>query len=245
MRKKIFKYLRKWHGRIGLMLSTFILLLAVTGVLLNHSDDWKLSSYYLNSPWLLAIYGIKGPVDITLYQIRHKAIFTADDQLWFDDKLIQKDSTSLKAVTFYHGIYIVFLENEFLLLSENGELIDKVVKPESLPKDILALAVDEKNIYTKTTKGIFYSNEALLNWHPEQNKLETLWSKPQELSQNIKTAITNKYRSHIITWERFIQDVHSGRILQRLGKWLMDIVAFLFIVLAVSGIYMWGRKKKK
>jgi uncharacterized iron-regulated membrane protein len=44
--------------------------------------------------------------------------------------------------------------------------------------------------------------------------------------------------------ERVFQDLHSGRLL---GPWriiLVDIVALLLIISALSGAWMWYKKKK-
>jgi hypothetical protein len=53
---------------------------------------------------------------------------------------------------------------------------------------------------------------------------------------SIETAVGD------IHWERVLFDVHSGRLFGRYGPWLMDIMAVLFVVLAVSGLVMARRR---
>jgi uncharacterized iron-regulated membrane protein len=38
-------------------------------------------------------------------------------------------------------------------------------------------------------------------------------------------------------------DLHSGRIVGGWGIYLVDIIALLFIIIAITGIWMWWYKK--
>ena len=48
-----------WHRRIGLLGLLLVIILAVTGILLNHTEKFKLDETYINNAWLLNWYGIK------------------------------------------------------------------------------------------------------------------------------------------------------------------------------------------
>ena len=45
--------LRAWHRGMGALAALFLLMLAVTGILLNHTLDLKLAERHLDWPWLL------------------------------------------------------------------------------------------------------------------------------------------------------------------------------------------------
>ena len=49
------------HRAFGLGLAVVALVLAVTGLLLNHSDDLHLAQRKVHAAWLLALYGIEAP----------------------------------------------------------------------------------------------------------------------------------------------------------------------------------------
>ena len=57
----------QWHRYIGVTVALFAILLAVTGMLLNHTGELDLDSTYVDSPWLQDWYGIKGPAHVTAY----------------------------------------------------------------------------------------------------------------------------------------------------------------------------------
>ena len=46
------------HWRIGLASAFFVLWLAVTGILLNHSRDWGLNHIFLDNPMILSAYNM-------------------------------------------------------------------------------------------------------------------------------------------------------------------------------------------
>jgi hypothetical protein len=52
------------------------------------------------------------------------------------------------------------------------------------------------------------------------------------------------YRGRVLTLERLMLDLHSGRLFGLGGTWLMDIVAALLVILAASGMWLWSRSGK-
>ncbi|MBE9533334.1 MAG: peptidase, partial [Proteobacteria bacterium] len=50
--------MRSLHRGMGAVVALFVLMLAITGVLLNHTSDLELDDSYLTWGWLLDHYGI-------------------------------------------------------------------------------------------------------------------------------------------------------------------------------------------
>ncbi len=48
----------RWHRQIGLAASLLMVLLAVTGIILNHNADWGTTHAEVKSEWLMAWYDI-------------------------------------------------------------------------------------------------------------------------------------------------------------------------------------------
>ena len=76
--------LRRWHRGTGLFLLLWVLLVAVTGVALNHSAGLGLDKLRLTSPLLLRLYAIelKEPQGIPVD--RHWLSVGGDRQLYLD-----------------------------------------------------------------------------------------------------------------------------------------------------------------
>ena len=64
------------------------------------------------------------------------------------------------------------------------------------------------------------------------------------ISPELNRKILARYRGHGLPLERVLLDLHSGRILGKWGVWLIDVVAILLFVLAITGSWMWFQRLK-
>ena len=64
------------------------------------------------------------------------------------------------------------------------------------------------------------------------------------LPKELKKKIEDKSLSKIITYERIVVDLHSGRLFGTFGVTLVDLVTIGLIILSVTGTYSWLRWKK-
>ncbi len=46
----------------------------------------------------------------------------------------------------------------------------------------------------------------------------------------------------VVTWDRLLLDLHTGRFFGHLGPYVMDLAAILLLLLAVSGGYNWLKR---
>ncbi len=244
-KKGRFKFFRKWHSYLGITASFFIIVLAVTGILLNHADDLALAKKSVDVRWVISIYGIRPPVDIQVFIVNDITLATADDQLYFSNQLLKKDSATLKGVISTPEGILAATSDEVLLLSTSGELIDTIDEFNNQKIGIEALGQSGNKIVIKIHSGILQTDSSLTNWSKFTQDRAATWSKPVKPTVEFMQQISHLYQSHIISWERVIQDIHSGRMIAKTGKYLDDIVAILLILLALSGIYMWLRSRKK
>lgn len=51
----------RWHRRVGMAAALFVVLLTVTGIVLNHNAALKLHTVHLQSGWLHSWYGLPDP----------------------------------------------------------------------------------------------------------------------------------------------------------------------------------------
>ncbi|MFT5351416.1 MAG: hypothetical protein ACI9MF_002239 [Gammaproteobacteria bacterium] len=51
------------------------------------------------------------------------------------------------------------------------------------------------------------------------------------------------YRGKGLSLERILLDLHSGRLLGNAGVFIVDLAALFFVFLALSGSWMWLRKR--
>ncbi|HFB64932.1 MAG TPA: PepSY domain-containing protein [Aeromonadales bacterium] len=240
-----FKLFRKWHSYLGITATIFIIILAVTGILLNHADDLELAKKPVGVPWIISVYGVLPPTNIQLFMVNDITLVSADDQLYIDNSLLKKDSAVLRGAISTAESIIAVTSDEVLLFTESGELIDTISEFNGRHVDIEALGQIGNDIFLKTRTDILQADPTLTHWHPLMENKVITWSKPVKPTAETMQQISHQYQSHILNWERVIQDIHSVRILQKSGKYLADVVAALLILLSLSGIYMWLKRKKK
>ena len=58
---------------------------------------------------------------------------------------------------------------------------------------------------------------------------------------NLRPELEEAYRGTGLTLERVLLDIHAGRIPGATGVFLVDAAALLFLVLAISGLWLWAR----
>ena len=64
---------------------------------------------------------------------------------------------------------------------------------------------------------------------------------PGNVSGSVR--ITNWRRGSGLPVERVLLDLHSGRIFGKPGVYVVDAAAILFLVLAASGVWLWGKRR--
>jgi len=78
-----------------------------------------------------------------------------------------------------------------------------------------------------------------------QSNKNVIWSQASsDENPNLK-ALELAYIGSEITLERFILDLHSGRIFGIVGIIFNDIFALLLISLAMSGFWIWNTRRAK
>ncbi len=73
----------------------------------------------------------------------------------------------------------------------------------------------------------------------------THWSAPTAPDKAELAELATAWRGRGVTVERLLLDLHSGRILGKTGRLIMDVVAVLLIVLSLSGIILSNARNRR
>jgi len=85
------------HRYGGLTAALFVLLLCITGILLNHSDTLRLHERFISNRWLLSVYGVAEP-ELLTYRAGDQYVSAAGMQLYLDDRHIGTLNSGLHGV---------------------------------------------------------------------------------------------------------------------------------------------------
>ncbi|WP_299795412.1 PepSY-associated TM helix domain-containing protein [uncultured Shewanella sp.] len=246
LKTKITKQLRPWHRGLGIISALFILLMALSGILINHSNQLSIDTTHVEQSWLLDYYGITPPAQIDIYQTSPFKLASSDNLIWVDNRLAVEADSSIKGVLSLGRVLVAVDSDNLYLLSKEGELLEKQDASTGLPRGIEAIGFDEQ-LWLKTDTGTFMADDDLIEWNQSQPLAAIDWSEPLAADSVIdeRESIALQARSSHLTWERVLLDIHSGRFFGSLGPWIMDLVALALIIMAISGIYIWQQQKPK
>ena len=102
-------YSVRWHRRIGLLCALFVLVLSITGLLLNHTSSLKLSSIKIHSSMLASLYGLPTPA-VTSIQVQEKWVsHDGSNQLYLGDQPISQCSAPLLGAVMHKNLLLVLL----------------------------------------------------------------------------------------------------------------------------------------
>ena len=86
------------HRYIGLIICIFLVLLSITGIFLNHTEDLKLSERHLKWPWLMKIYGFEVPQVDQHFEVGDHFISNYQGQIFIDGQSSFVIQDTLKGV---------------------------------------------------------------------------------------------------------------------------------------------------
>ena len=246
-----FNLLKRWHGRIGVLAAAFVLLLAFTGLCLNHVSGWNLDTKALRSPALLGLYGMAETATVVSYPLADAYISQSNGQLFYQDKEIDHCEGSLMGVLKL-GLktdpqIVVACERELLLFSPTLQLIEKIGPTFGLPLTVQRVGLVDNEVLIDTSGGLFLADLNALRWTAVEEGgvlSSSQWSESAQAPESLSLALAASIDSEDITYERLLLDIHSGRILGEWGVYLVDAMAILFMLLAISGLVIWLRAKR-
>ena len=229
-----------WHRWLGLMAALFVILLAVTGLVLNHTDALRLDARHVRTTWLLDLYGIHAPAEVPSYAAGKHWISQWEQRLYLDSRDLGETAVGrLIGAARFGDLILVALEKALLLVTPDGEVVERLGSESlpALPLRQLGRDPDGRPLLI-TPNGNFAADAQLLAWQP--STAEPAWlAHAGRLPAELRAILLRDWRGQGLTLERVILDLHSGRILGNAGVWLMDGAAVLLLLLAFSGSGIW------
>ena len=230
-----------WHRYVGITSALFVIILALTGLVLNFNDRLQLDSTHLNNTWLLDHYNI-GDFPVVSFRAGSHIVSQASDYIYLNGEYKLHALHKLVGAVALQDELLLATDASLLLLSKEGEIFEEIGTYSGLPEKPLGISITEQgrpvirgiNTYWKGSQGLS-GWQPLVGPHPK-------WSAPIETPAQLFASIQEHARSHEINLERVFLDLHSGRLLGRWGQHIMSAASVLLLVLAVTGTIIWWRK---
>lgn len=235
-----------WHKRFGILSAFFVIMLSITGILLNHASYIKLDNTYVSSPYILKLYGIRTPT-VTAAPINDQWIYHIGGSIYKNITPLEPCDGHLIGAVANSKFTIIACDSSVLFYSSTMAFIDSLNAYFGLPTPIQKIGTIQGNIVIRSQNQLFFFDDSLnIQPAPTDTQVTAIqWSSIQKPPKEILSQIQRMYVGTDITWERFILDIHAGRFFGKLGPLIMDLIAMMFIALAVTGIIIWSKKSKK
>ena len=233
------RQLRRLHRYLGAVAAVFVAVLTVTGILLNHTEDFQLDQQYLNSPWLLSWYGIETD-PVTSFTTAAGWLSSDGYQLYLNAQPVGECQTLTGAV-FADNTLVASCHDRLLLLTREGQLIETVDSLFGLPTPVNGLNTAEGTILLFSDAQPYRFDTLALSFTSIHSELQP--QQPAQLPAGLLSRIQHQAKNRHLSLERLVQDIHSGRILGLFGVLLMDGAALLLIFMAFSGLWIWLKKR--
>jgi len=233
-------YSVRWHRRIGFLCALFVLILSVTGLLLNHTSSLKLDSIKIHSSILANLYGLPSPQPLALQVNKQWVSHDGSKQVYLQDKAIAQCSAPLLGAAQHKELLHILCQEELLLLTPAGELLEIITPALGLPLETQALAVLDGQLLLKTANGTLNTDLESLQWTPVTIAPEH-WPNPQTPPAHLSQQLNAQ--TPAIDLEQLLLDLHSGRLFGGFGVLVMDLSAVLLIVLSITGFVAWNSSR--
>lgn len=232
-------FIHKWHRKLGVTVSLFVVLLVITGLMLNHTEQLNLQNIFVKNDVLLEWYHIQPRSKAKGVRVEQSWITQIDNRLYFNQKEIVGHIEHLSgAVKISDGV-VVAVDESLLVLTLNGDLVEGLSGTDGVPAGIKSIGLtDGKDIVIRAAHGDYLADIDAVEWQ-EIEQTSAQWSNTREIPQDLYRQLLILYRGKGLPLERVILDIHSGRIFGQAGVLLIDFMAILFLLLAMSGVWMW------
>ena len=242
-RARLLRSLYIWHRYMGLTAALFVVVLAITGLAMNHTEELELDSTNVQSNTLLDWYGIHAPEIKNSYKAGIHQVSEVGENIYWDTLKIPGLAAPLIGVVEYSDFIIVSVENQLLLFTTGGELVEQLGSAAGVPRDMQAIGLTTNgDLAIRAAQGFYRVNADFLEWH-KTDSLTATWVHSEKPSVQHEQALQASWRGSGLPMERVMLDLHSGRILGSWGVYLMDAATIVFMMLAITGVWLWSKRR--
>ena len=235
--------LHYWHKTAGILAAVFVIILCVTGVLLNHAGELQLDENYLQNELLLGMYDIRVEGKPVSYAVEGGHITHLVDRLYFNDREMPVRSDRLIGAVTHGELVVVATPGELHLLNEKGELVETLSGYDGVPAGMSRIGINEWSEFViEGVHGDYLYDLEDLAWQG-YDELSAVWAEAVATPGHLAQQLVSLYRGRGLSMERFLLDLHSGRIFGPVGVYFVDLVAVALLFLALSGSWMWFKSR--
>jgi len=232
------RLLRRWHARLGVLALIFFVLLAVSGILLNHGRAFGLEGRKLHLAWLARWYGLGADPLVRIFQAGGHVLAWGNGTWLLDGAVIAEDAPPPVGMIELAGALYIALPDAILVYTSDRRLVEKIPAVALPAKSLTAIGVVAGEIGLRARGEVFASADSV-SWR-RRAAVNVAWSASQPASTALQHALAPQL-TPAVPLLRLLSDIHSGRILGTPGPLIVDALGLLLIALGFSGAWVFLR----
>ena len=231
------KPVNRWHRTIGVTVAVILIYLLATGIPLQFTDQLKLAASHVARQGLLDWYGLEAPRGVTV----NGRISYLDGMLFDDGVYIAASKRLVGAVRFGETRLAADTEAVWLIDFDGNRLNEATTIG-----DIDRIGTRSAGAVIETAGSYLVADADFSNWLPLTGEPgEIVWADVEQASPTQEAETRNLFLQRMLTWERVLQDLHSGRFFGIVGILIVDIATILLLILAGTGLVIWWRTRSQ
>jgi hypothetical protein len=229
------------HRIVGIVSAAFVLLLAVSGMLLNHTDALGLGQRYVQSTAMQWWYGMAAPDVLQSYPVGGAWVTQVEDSLYYNARPLGRHYAPLQGAIDVGDEVALALADGILLLDRQGNTVEEL-RAQQGQSAVRAIGEAGGRVVVQREGQRLIADPALSTW-TRVTRQKVRWATAAAPPAALRQAIRQDYQNRMLNAERVVRDLHNGRILGPWGALLMDMMALAFIAMALSGAWMWWQRR--
>ncbi len=209
---------------------------------MNHTASLGLDSRFISSDVILHFYSVEDP-DIRAFTMGERWVSQIDHRIYLNDRVLMECEGHLLGAVAADEFSVVACSEKVVMFTSEFDVIEKIDSAFGLPVPILKLA-DCEAVCIKTRDASLRLDLDVLVWH-SVNDAHISWLRPASLPDTLRGQLNRLAKSHVISLEKLMLDLHAGRFMGVLGPLFLDLMALCFCAFSATGIYMWSVKRKR
>lgn len=232
--------LHRWHRRLGMFSALFVLWLALSGLVLHHSDGLGLDQLRIRAPWLTQWYGLNAEPPASGYSADGHWLAGNDEATVLDGTALSPPIPQPLGMVAAAGLLVVATPHTLVLLTPQGQRVDELKNGQLPVPDVHRLGSADGAIVIRDERD--YVSPDGESWQAFAGTAQ--WSQSVTLTPAQRALAAPLLRPSLSAL-RVLSDAHSGRLFGRYGPLLIDASAIAFVLLAISGVWIYARRSRR
>ena len=210
--------------------------------MLNHSDELGLPQLHVSGALANRLYGIEAAPVSTAFEAAGLVLVSAADTVYANENPIADGAGEIRGAVVSDDLVVIGTNREVILTTTDAMVVERSAIAPS--QELNRVGLEGSRVVVDTDTGLFAldTNQMQLT-ALDSLSIDPAWSVPVQLDAAQGRRVSDAAAGHIITWERLLSDLHSGRILPVFGRYLFDITALCLLYLCISGVFLWFRRR--